>query len=147
MNVSKLKAEDAFSEGADLWVIADDPELEWWEKLDFKTHHLLTKNHLHQKTSPPSELVNIVNATNLKQPEKIALTNYVLLGTADHFFNKWVLVWSKMSVEELADTLTNLSTKLNFSTVRFFSNSDALIKALQTRPMASSYTISYIENT
>lgn len=147
MNVLKLTEQEAFTEGADLWVISNDPKNPWWENLDFHTHQLLTKNYLHQKTTTPAELIDIVKATSIIQLEKFNLKNYVLLGTADHFLNKWVLVHTQMPPAELADTLSELSKKLNFSSLRFFSDSQRSIEALKTRPMASSLSISYIENT
>lgn len=147
MNVLKLSEQEAFSEGADLWVISNDPQLAWWEKLDFHSRQLLTKNYLHEKATPPTELIDIVKATSLNQLEKLNLKNYVLLGTTDHFLNKWVLVYTQMPAAELADTLSDLSKKLNFSSLRFFSDSQKCIEALKARPTASSLSISYIENT
>ena len=147
MNVLKLTEQEAFNEGADLWVISNDPQLLWWEKLDFQSRHLLTKNYLHEKTIPPAELIDIVKATSLNQLEKLNLKNYVLLGTEDHFLNKWVLVYAKMPPTELAETIEDLSRKLNFTAVRFFSDSQKSIQALKARPTASSLSISYIENT
>ena len=147
MNVLKLTEQEAFTAGADLWVISNDPKLAWWENLDFHTHQLLTKNYLHQKTIPHAELLDIVKATSIIQLEKINLKNYVLLGTADHFLNKWVLVYTQMPANDLADTLSDLSKKLNFSSLRFFSDSQKCIDAIKARPTASSLSISYIENT
>jgi hypothetical protein len=147
MNVLKITEQDAFNEGADLWIISNDPKLPWWEKLDFHSRQLLTKTYLHEKTNPPSELIDIVKATSLNQPEKIKLKNYVLLGTADHFLNKWILVYTQMPAAELADTLDDLTKKLNFTSLRFFSDSQKCIDAIKARPTASSLSISYIENT
>ena len=147
MNALKLSELEAFAEGAELWIISNDPQLSWWEKLDFQSRQLLTKNYLHEKTTPPSELIDIVKATSLKQSEKLNFKNYVLLGPADHFLNKWILVHTKMQATELADTIDDLSKKLNFSSLRFFSDSQKCIDALKARPTASSLSISYIENT
>jgi hypothetical protein len=92
-------------------------------------------------------LLNISEATRFDTFSQPSLQNYVLLGTEDHFFNKCILVWSQLKEAELADSIAELSGKLKFSSVRFFSDSEMLTSALLTRPSASSLNISFIENT
>jgi hypothetical protein len=133
--------------GAELWVIRNDPKLPWWSKLDFHSAYLLSENYFRPKKQIPPQLLNIIEATRFDTFSQPSLQNYVLLGTEDHFFNKWILVWSQLKEAELADSIAELSGKLKFSSVRFFSDSEMLTSALLTRPSASSLNISFIENT
>jgi hypothetical protein len=147
MSAVKLTENEALSAGADLWVIRNDPALHWWSKLDFLSAYLLSENYFRPKRQVPAQLLSIIEATRFDTFSQPSLQNYVLLGTEDHFFNKWVLVWSQLKEHDLADSIAELSAKLKFSSVRFFSDSEALTSALLTRPSASSINISFIENT
>lgn len=147
MSVAKISEQEALSAGADLWVIRNDPSLTWWPKLDFLSSYLLSENYFRPKKQVPAQLLNILEATRFDTFSQSSLQNYVLLGTEDHFFNKWLLVWNQLKEEELADSIADLSAKLKFSSVRFFSDSKSLTTALSARPSTSSLNISFIENT
>ena len=147
MSVVKLSEQDALSPGAELWVIRNDPSLAWWSKLDFASAYLLSENYFRPKKQVPAQLLNILEATRFDTFSQPSLQNYILLGTEDHFFNKWILVWSDLKDHELAESVGQLSAKLKFSSVRFFSDSKDLVPALTARPLASSLNISFIENT
>jgi hypothetical protein len=147
MSAVKLSEHEALAAGAELWVIRNDPKLPWWSKLDFHSAYLLSENYFRPKKQIPPQLLNIIEATRFDTFSQPSLQNYVLLGTEDHFFNKWILVWSQLKEAELADSIAELSGKLKFSSVRFFSDSEMLTSALLTRPSASSLNISFIENT
>lgn len=147
MSVAKLSEQEALSAGAELWVIRNDPSLAWWSKLDFLSAYLLSENYFRPKKQVPAQLLNILEATRFDTFSQPSLQNYVLLGSEDHFFNKWLLVWNQLKEDELADSIADLSSKLKFSSVRIFSDSKSLTAALLTRPSASSLNISFIENT
>src|SRR4051812_11804090 len=123
MSAVKITEQEALSEGAELWVIRNDPSLTWWSKLDFLSAYLLSENYFRPEKQVPPQLLNIIEATRFNTFSQASLQNYVLLGTEDHFFNKWVLVWSQLKEQELADSILELSSKLKFSSVRFFSDS------------------------
>ena len=147
MTAAKLTIEEALNPGAELWVIRNDPALDWWTKLDFNSAYLLSENYFRPKKQVPLQLLNILEATRFDTFSQSSLQNYVLLGSEDHFFNKWILVWSQLNEKELVDSIVDLSSKLKFSSVRFFSDSKSLVKDLSSRPLASSLNISFIENT
>ena len=141
----KLSEAEALSSGAELWVINNDPSLNWWSQLDFLSGYLFSQNYFRTVKETPSELINIIEATNLDTPSNQNTHNYVLLGTEDHFFNKWTLVWNNLSETQLATIISDMSSQMNFSNVRLFSHQSQLLKALKARQTASSLNISYIE--
>lgn len=147
MSVAKLSEQEALSAGAELWVIRNDPSLAWWSKLDFLSAYLLSENFFRPKKQVPAQLLNILEATRFDTFSQSSLQNYVLLGSEDHFFNRWLLVWNQLKEEELAVSIAELSAKLKFSSIRIFSDSKSLTAALLARPSASSLNISFIENT
>lgn len=147
MSANQLSPTEAFTAGDELWVIENNTSLKWWHKLDFASGYLLTQNYLHKKQSPHPALVKILEVTHLQVQKIPKPPPYCLLGTADHFQNKWLLVWNRMSPTDLANEISRLSEKLAFTKVRFFSHSQALTQELIARPTASSLSISFIENT
>ena len=147
MNAVSLPAELAFSTGAEMWVIKDDPATQWWPKLDIRTCYLLSENYFRTEKTIAEPLKNILEATSLDVVEPSHQKNYVLLGTSDHFLNKWVLVWNNLTEAQVALAIEDLSIKMKFLSVRFFSHSEPIIKKLEARPSASSLNISFIENT
>ncbi|MGZ3690132.1 MAG: hypothetical protein ACXVAX_01430 [Pseudobdellovibrio sp.] len=141
----KLSEDQALSSGAELWVISNDPSLNWWSQLDFLSGYLFSQNYFRTVKETPSELINIIEATNLETPTSQHPHNFVLLGTEDHFFNKWTLVWNNLNESQLAAIITDMAAQMNFSNVRLFSHQSQLLKALKTRQTASLLNISYIE--
>ena len=145
MNVSKIPASQALNAGADLWVIKNDPSLQWWAKLDFLSHFLLSQVSLKPEKSTPAALQNILQATSFSTRSTVHIQNHVLLGSEDHFLNKWVIAWSG-SEEELTDVICDAVIHLKVGSVRIFSHAGAVIEKLEARPTARSLTITYIEN-
>ena len=143
--ISNAGAQEAFAPGADLWVIQNKPESKWWQEIDYRSRFLLSRNYFHSKKEIPSELADIIKATSMQEPQKIDPKNYVLIGSSDHFLNKWILIWNDLSPLELCKAVESLSKDLKFDSVRFFSHVDELKKVVKTRPTTSSLTISYIE--
>ena len=146
MSALSLSEADAFSEGAKLWIIKNDPKLGWWKKLDLHSKYLLSENFLKKEKSTVLELKTIINATNLKMSPSTMTQNHLLVGTEDHFLNKWILIWDKLSPNELIQLISKTSVQLKTDSIRLFSNSE-IIAGLQARPTTSSLNITYIENT
>jgi hypothetical protein len=146
MSALSLSEADAFSEGAKLWIIKNDPKLRWWKKLDLHSKYLLSENFLKKEKSTALELKTIINATNLKMSPSTMTQNHLLVGTEDHFLNKWILIWDKLSPNELIELISKTSVQLKTDSIRLFSNSE-IIAGLQARPTTSSLNITYIENT
>lgn len=145
MSASSISEIDAFNEGAKLWIIKNDPNLKWWKRLDIHSKYLLSENYLKKERSTVSELQTIINATNLKISKSSLAQNHLLLGTEDHFLNKWILLWNDLEEAELVELICDTATQLKADTIRLFSNPE-ILKKLQARPMASSLNISYIED-
>lgn len=146
MNASKLAEAQALNAGADLWVIRNDPGLHWWSKLDFLSHFLLSQVQLKPEKTTPQALKNILQATHFSTNSNVNIQNHVLLGSEDHFLNKWILTWSG-SENELAEVICQSALHLKVSSVRFFSHAHSILPLLEAQPTASSLTITYIENT
>jgi hypothetical protein len=146
MSALSLSETDAFSEGAKLWIIKNDPNLGWWKKLDLHSKYLLSENFLKKEKSTALELQTIISATNLKMSPSSMTQNHLLVGTEDHFLNKWILIWDKLSPNELIELVSKTSVQLKTDSIRLFSNSE-IIAGLQARPTTSSLNITYIENT
>ena len=146
MSASNLSESNAFLNGSDLWIIRNDPYLVWWKKIDLSSKYLLSQNLLNQKKQIIPQLENIIAATNLKLSRNIYKQNHLLLGSEDHFLNKWVLLWSDLDASELIALIEEVAVNLQARSIRFFSDSK-IIAELETRLSASSISISYIENT
>lgn len=145
MRAVSLSEANSFSEGSQLWIIRNDPSLIWWKKLDLQTRYLLSQFQLRQKKLRPPELETIVAETYLKTPEYNFNSQCVLIGTEDHLLNKWIFLWNDLNNPALIEQIEHIIKNLKIESVRFFSDSD-LIKQLETRPTASSLSITYIEN-
>ncbi|MEQ1722568.1 MAG: hypothetical protein ABL930_05290 [Pseudobdellovibrio sp.] len=146
MSALSLSESDAFSEGAKLWIIKNDPKLGWWKRLDVHSKYLLSENYFKKEKSTASELQTIINATNLKMSPSSITQDNLLVGSEDHFLNKWILLWDELSEVELIDLISKTSAQLKTDSIRLFSNSE-ILAGLQTRPTTSSLNITYIENT
>jgi hypothetical protein len=144
-SVSNTEIQEALSAGAELWVIQNKPESSWWQELDYRSRYLLSQSYFHSKKQISKELLEILKATNLQEIKKNEPKNFILIGSSDHFLNKWILVWNDMSPTEVCTIVESLAQDLNFSSARFFSDSDQIKQVFQARPTASSLTISYIE--
>ncbi len=147
LNTLSLKPEQALDVGSDLWVIENNVNSIWWQKLDFYTQFLLTKTQLHKKTECAPELLRIIEATNLPVKQQNYSDQFILIGTENHFLNKWVLLYQNVEPASLVHEIIKLSDSLKFSSLRIFTDIQVLIDNLATRPTASSLNISFIENT
>lgn len=145
MSANKIFESNAFREGANLWIIKNDPTLFWWKKIDLHAKYLLSESLLKKKRQTVLGLQNILDATNLKLSKLKYSQDHLLLGTEDHFLNKWVLLWDSLSETELIDLIENSSLQLRATSIRLFSDAK-ILPALKSRLSASSVSISYIEN-
>lgn len=142
-----LTKNEAFTAGSDLWVIENNPQLDLWHALDFASCSLLTENNLHTKAERSEALTQILEATRLETKSNTKPDSFILLGTSNHFKNKWTLLYSKTKLQDVAAELEKLESSLHFSSLRLFSDAEPLLKLLKTRPTASRLTISFIANT
>lgn len=124
MSANSIPESGAFSEGASLWIIRNNPSLIWWQKLDVNSHYLLSQSLTKGRTSQ----------------------NYLLLGSEDHFLNKWILLWNDLDETSLAKLIERVATQLRTASIRVFSDINCLPE-ITSRLSASSISISYIENT
>jgi hypothetical protein len=146
MSALSLSEAEALTEGAQLWIIKNDPALFWWKKLDLHSKYLLSENFFKIEKSTASELQTIISATNLKMPSTSNTLDHLLIGSEDHFLNKWILLWNELDENELIELISKTSIQLKSNSIRLFSNSEIVV-ALQARPTTSSLNISFIENT
>lgn len=146
MRAANLSEAGGFIDGADLWIIKNDPSLIWWKKIDLCSKYLLSQNLLKNKKQTAPQLENIIAMTNLKLSRNNCPTTYLLLGSEDHFLNKWILLWNELSPTEFVNLTEKIVTNLEVASIRFFSDSH-LITELEARLSSSSINISYIENT
>lgn len=145
MSVDNISEASAFSWGASLWIIKNDPSLIWWKKIDLNSKYLLSQSLTKQKRQTITQLQNIITATNLKLSKNNQVQNHLLLGSEDHFLNRWILLWNDLDESELIDLIERAVTQLQAPSIRFFSDSKVIPK-VKSRLSASSITISYIEN-
>lgn len=145
MNANNIFESNAFCDGASLWIIKNDPALFWWKKLDLHSKYLLSESLLKKNRLPAQELQSILEATNLKLAKMKYSQDLLLLGTEDHFLNKWVLLWDNLDPKDLIDLIESTSLQLRATSIRLFSDVK-ILPDLKTRLSASSITISYIEN-
>lgn len=142
-----LTEANALTAGSELWVIENNPNLPLWHNIDFASCSLLTENNLHRKTETPDGLKQILEATKLETKLNLNTSAFVLLGSSNHFKNKWILLYSQTEPKNVAAEVEKLAGSLRFSSLRLFSHSQAILQQLKARPMASPLTISFIENT
>ncbi len=145
MNVAEIPADQAFSGGADLWILKNDSLNKWWQEIDFRSGFLLTQC-LHYHKKPMATKVNeILELTEFPRLQIIEDANCLLIGSSAHFLNKWILIWDQPS-PKINDMLERISETLKFSSVRFFSESEELIKELKASRKTSLSDITFIKN-
>ncbi len=158
MNPNKISEAQAFLSGADLWVIKNDFNLKWWNDLDFRSGFLLSRCLFHNKIPIPSQITQLITETELPLFQLSPLSQCLVVGSSAHFLNKWILLWTE-SPEEVVAQIDQMIPALKIDSIRFFSDSDYLIKILtarlaisknmssEARPKVSLSHIEFIENT
>lgn len=143
-SITPLMEADAFCAGADLWVVQSNQN-KWWQELDFKSGFLLSSSLLFQKNNDISKVTGIVERTELVPLDFNVSTENLLLGTENHFFNKWILVLNTDDLESSLVEIAHISKKLNAKGLRFFAFPKNDILDTTTRLSASLPEISFVE--
>ena len=143
MNVDKINSENAFDAGADLWVITPEQN-KWWQEIDYRSGFLLATCLQHQKSEPSLKIEEILKETQLNKINSSTAKKSLLLGSENHFMNKWILVIpddSTSSLDEVADTCVNLKVH----SIRFFSTPESVVQKFSARLLTSLNRISFVE--
>ena len=90
MNPNKISEAQAFSSGADLWVIKNDFNLKWWNDIDFRSGFLLSRCLFHNKIPIPSQITQLIAETELPLFQLLPLSQCLVVGSSAHFLNKWI---------------------------------------------------------
>lgn len=90
MNVAELNATEALNAGADLWIIKNDSQNKWWQELDFRSGFLLSECLYHNRRPMATKVNEILDITELPRAQFFKDSNNLLVGTSDHFANKWI---------------------------------------------------------
>ncbi len=143
MNADRLAADAAFEAGADLWVLSSG-QTSWWQKIDFRTGFLLSQSLLFQKKEASNQLQSILTETQIAKINFSTATKSLLLGTENHFFNKWVLIIPE-EIETSATEIHRICDSLKIHSVRFFSPSKALLTKVSARLSTSLNRISFVD--
>lgn len=146
MNVAELNATEALNAGADLWIIKNDSQNKWWQELDFRSGFLLSECLYHNRRPMATKVNEILDITELPRAQFFKDSNNLLVGTSDHFANKWILLWedNPAAVEE---SLDKMAVTLKIKSIRLFSDTEVLLKKLKARSKSSLSDITFIENT
>jgi len=146
MNVAELNSTEALKAGADLWILKNDSQNKWWQELDFRSGFLLSKCLFHHRRPVSTKVTEILDITEFPRAQFFNDDNHLLVGSSDHFANKWILIWQD-DPTEVEETVHEISKTLKFKSVRLFSDSEALLKKLKARSKSSLDDITFIENT
>lgn len=146
MNVAELNATEALKPGADLWVIKNDSQSKWWQELDFRSGFLLSKCLFHHRRPMSTKVNEILEITEFPKSQFLNNSTHLLVGSSDHFANKWILLWQD-DPNQTEDAIHEISQSLKFKSVRLFSDSEALLKKFKARSKSSLDDITFIENT
>lgn len=146
MNVAELNSTEALKPGADLWVLKNDSQNKWWQELDFRSGFLLSRTLFHSPRPMATKVIEILDITELPRTQFFAEANSLLVGSSDHFANKWILLWQN-DPAEADQAITQISQTLQVKSIRLFSDSDAVLQKLKARSKSSLNDITFIENT
>lgn len=146
MNVVEISKNDAFKAGSEIWVIQNDSLNSWWQELDFRSGFLLSKCLYRNKLQTSSKIIEILEQTQLNRIEFNEDENFLLIGTQDHFLNKWIFLWNQNN-NQLIDKLEEIAFSQKVKSIRFFSNSENILHQMETRPKTRFIDITFVENT
>jgi len=142
-SITQLTPDTAFIAGADLWVVSSK-QSKWWQELDFRSGFLLSSSLLFQKNNDKSKVSSIVEKTETPALDFSSSTKHLLLGTKNHFFNKWVLILDS-DLESAAGEIEKISQELKANAIRFFAFSKENVVETTTRLSARFPEISFVE--
>ncbi len=143
MNVDKISTDQAFTAGSELWIVPDQQN-QMWQEIDFRSGFLLSTCKAHQKTKAPLKIDEIRQATLIEKTDFSTPAKSLLIGTEDHFFNKWILLVPENSAEALPE-IVDACKSLRVSSVRFFSTLPEVALPLEASLSASLQRISFVE--
>ncbi len=146
MNVAELNSTEALKPGADLWVLKNDSQSKWWQELDFRSGFLLSKCLSHHRKPLSTKVNELLEITEFPKSQFLNNSSQLLIGTSDHFANKWILLWQD-DVGETEITIHEIAQSLKFKNIRLFSDSESLVKKIKARSKSSLDDITFIENT
>jgi hypothetical protein len=144
MSASKLSPDQAFSPGADLWVIEDNSNDHWWNEIDFRSGFLLSSCLYHHKKPVANQITTLLTETALKSYSFQEDENLLLLGSAQHFHNRWILVW-KNQPDSAVKKISQMANELKIKSIRIFSPDLKLNQLISARLSASFDQITYVE--
>lgn len=142
--MTQLTADQAFSAGAELWILEDNFNDHWWNQIDFRSGFLLSACLYHNKKPLPNQINYLVSETQMKKYSFTEDPNILLLGTADHFHNRWILLW-KNNPEAVIQKLTEIKRDLKVRNIRLFSANASFSEQVSARLSASFDQISYVD--
>ncbi len=144
MSAHKLAAVQAFDPGADLWMIEDNFNDHWWNEIDFRSGFLLSASLYHHKKPMPRQIETLLSETELKTYTFHEDENLLLLGTAQHFHNRWILLW-KNNPEPAVKKMAQMAEQLKVKNIRVFSADQAVHQLIAARLSASFDQIAFVE--
>ena len=144
MSASKISTEEALTEGAELWIVQNDSQSYWWNELDFRAGFLFSRTLPHTKMKVPETITKLLSETALPTYTFTEDEDLLLIGSAQHFHNQWILLWES-TPEQLCKKLTVMASSLKIKKIRFFLNEDSLTPLFDTRLSTSFEQISYVE--
>ncbi len=142
----KLDADQAFSAGAELWIVEDNYKDHWWNEIDFRSGFLLSACLYHNKKPLPNQIIQLVSETQLKAYSFSEDENVLLLGSSDHFHATWILLW-KNNPNAVVEKLSEISRNLKVKNIRLFSSDSPLNQLIAARLSTSFEQISYVAAT
>lgn len=143
MNADKIPLAQAFETGSELWIVPD-LQNQIWQDLDFRSGFLLSTCKAYQKTKASFKIDEIVQETLIEKKDFNSASESLLIGTEDHFFNRWILVVPQNN-EKAAAEIAEVCDHLKVSSIRFFSAPKDLIKSVTARLSTSLNRISFVE--
>ncbi len=143
MNAAKQSAETAFDSGAELWILPNSQN-SWWQKIDYHSGFLLSACLLFQKKESSTHLANILKETEITRSNFSTNKKSLLLGTENHFFNKWILI-TPTNTEVAFQEIAEVCDSLKIHSLRFFGTPEPLIHKISARLTASLNRISFVE--
>lgn len=75
-----------------LWVLIEDPQNQWWQKINFNSGFLLSEIHRHRKTTAPLELSHLVQEINFPARPEPMKKPWTLVGCKNHFDADWLFL-------------------------------------------------------
>lgn len=127
-NLVEKKHSEAFSAGCDLWIVVNNQDSIWWQKINFNAGFLLSSIKESQKNSftqpVPNETLNILTKTNFPTHDYKSSSNIVFIGTENHFLNRWICLIENATDLESKDFLSNLKN-LQVQRIRCFFEASA----------------------